>query len=146
MDPATAKPSLRRDIYHQAVKNALSKEAWTITHDPLTVPFGIRKVYLDLGAERLLAAERGGERIAVEIKSFVGVSEVADLEAALGQFVLYRSLLVRYEPDRKLYLAVPSTAFEAILADDIGRAVREDTNVPIIIFDPRKEVVQKWLK
>src|SRR5262245_44441264 len=134
----------QRDIYHHAVKSALIKDGWTITHDPLTVPFGLRKVYLDLGAERLLAAERGAEQIAVEIKSFIGVSEVADLEAALGQFVLYRSLLARYEPARKLYLAVPGSAFEAILADDIGRAVREDTSMPLIVFDPSKEVVQKW--
>jgi hypothetical protein len=67
----------QRDIYHDAVKAALSKDGWRITHDPLTVPFGIRKVYLDLGAERLLAAERSGERIAAEIKSFIGVSQVA---------------------------------------------------------------------
>jgi hypothetical protein len=100
---------------------------------------------LDLGAERLFAAERNSERIAVEVKSFIGVSEVADLENALGQFVLYRSVLARYEPDRRLYLAVPSTAFDAILADDIGRAVREDTSMPIIVFDARKEIVQKWL-
>jgi len=71
----------QRDYHHQAVRNALTKEGWTITHDPLTVPFGVRKVYLDLGAERLLGAERGNERIAVEIKSFIGVSEVADREA-----------------------------------------------------------------
>lgn len=135
----------QRDIYHQAVRNALSKEGWTITHDPLTVPFGLRRVYLDLGAEQLLAAERGPDRIAVEIKSFIGMSEVADLETALGQFVLYRSLLARSEPERKLFLAVPATAYEAILADDIGRAVREDTSMPIIVFDPRKEIVQKWL-
>lgn len=135
----------QRDLHHQAVRNALVKDGWTITHDPLTVPFGLRRVYLDLGAERLFAAERGSERIAVEVKSFVGVSEVADLETALGQFVLYRSVLARYEPERKLYLAVPSTAFESILADDIGRAVREDTGMSIIVFDARKEIVQKWL-
>jgi len=60
-------PVPQRDIYHQAVRNALSKEGWIITHDPLTVPFGLRRVYLDLGAEQLLAAERGPDRIAVEV-------------------------------------------------------------------------------
>ena len=59
----------QRDLHHQAVRNALVKEGWTITHDPLTVPFGLRKVYLDLGAERLFAADRGSERIAVEVKA-----------------------------------------------------------------------------
>lgn len=136
----------QRDQLHEAVKVALVKDGWTVTHDPLTVPFGLRKVYLDLGAERVLAAERGAERIAVEVKSFIGHSEVADLELALGQFVLYRTLLARFEANRTLYLAVPSTAYESILADDVGRAVREDNQLPIIVVDPKKEEVLRWLK
>ncbi len=72
------------DVYHEVVKNALIKDGWTITHDPLILPFGTCKVYVDIGAEAPIAAEKDGRKIAVEIKSFVGVSEVADLESALG--------------------------------------------------------------
>src|SRR5436190_6271049 len=96
-----------RDIYHDTVKNALIKDGWTITHDPYTLTFGQRNVFVDLGAERLVAAERNQEKIAVEIKSFHGASDVRDLEMALGQYVFYRSLLARFEPGRKLFLAVP---------------------------------------
>jgi hypothetical protein len=74
-----------RDIYHQCVRNALIKDGWTITHDPYTLSVGGTEAYIDLGAERLIAAERGTERIAVETKSFVGASEVRDLEVAVGQ-------------------------------------------------------------
>lgn len=88
----------RRDAYHDAVKNALIKDGWTITHDPLTLPFGSHKLFVDLGAERLLAAERGSERIAVEVKTFAGPSEVTDMEQALGQYLLYRSVLSRSDP------------------------------------------------
>jgi hypothetical protein len=73
-----------RDILHDVVKEALIKEGWTITNDPFLVAFGIRKVYVDLGAERLLAAERGTDQIVVEVKSFLGASRMADLEQALG--------------------------------------------------------------
>lgn len=66
------------DTYHEAVKSALIKDGWTITHDPLRLAVGPRGVYIDLGAERLLAAERGTEMIAVEVKSFVGPSEIHD--------------------------------------------------------------------
>ncbi|UOG93436.1 MAG: XisH family protein [Candidatus Thiothrix sulfatifontis] len=59
-----------RDLFHQAVVIALQKEGWVITHDPLAVPIGGIDLYIDLGAERLLAAEREGQRIAVEIKCF----------------------------------------------------------------------------
>ena len=94
------------DIYHDQVKNALIKDGWTITDDPLTIRFGRRVLYVDLAAQRLLAAERAGSRIAVEIKSFVGRSDVLDLEQALGQFVLYAEVLAETDPDRILYLAV----------------------------------------
>ncbi|MBC8078109.1 MAG: hypothetical protein H7Y32_18675, partial [Chloroflexales bacterium] len=87
-----------RDVYHDAVKAALIKDGWTITHDPYTIAFGQRAVFVDLGAERVLAAERGSEKIAVEIKVFHGASDIRDLEIALGQYVFYRSLLSRFEP------------------------------------------------
>ena len=45
---------------------------------------------IDLGAERLIAAEKGIEKIAVEVKSFVGSSKIEDLRDAVGQFVIYR--------------------------------------------------------
>ena len=74
----------RRDRYHDAVVHALEKGGWTITDDPLTVRYGDRRLFVDLGAENLIAAEKDQNRIAVEIKSFVGQSEVHDLEVALG--------------------------------------------------------------
>lgn len=77
-----------RDLFHDQVKHALIKDGWTITDDPLHIKWRKKNLYVDLGAERLLAAEKAERRIAVEIKSFVGRSDIADLEAALGQFVL----------------------------------------------------------
>jgi hypothetical protein len=67
-----------RDIFHDAVKNALVKEGWTITDDPLFLEFGGVDMYVDLGAEKLVAAEKDGQKIAVEIKSFVGASIISE--------------------------------------------------------------------
>lgn len=47
-----------RDIYHNNVKKALIGEGWKITHDPYTIAFGLKNVFVDLGAERMLAAEK----------------------------------------------------------------------------------------
>lgn len=47
-----------RDIYGDAVKNALIKDGWTITDDPLKLAYGNKKVYIDLGAERTIGAEK----------------------------------------------------------------------------------------
>jgi hypothetical protein len=134
----------QRNIYHEAVKNALIKEGWTITHDPLVLAAGLHNLYVDLGAEQMLAAEREGRRIAVEVKSFIRRSEVEDLEAALGQYLLYRSLLERDDPGRTLYLAVPNHAFEGVFSSELGRVVREDYRLSLVVFDPEKEEFTQW--
>lgn len=40
-----------KDIYHDAVKNALIKEGWIITDDPLHLKWGQKDMYVDLGAK-----------------------------------------------------------------------------------------------
>jgi hypothetical protein len=77
------------DTFHEAVKRGLIKEGWTITDDPLMIEFGVLDVYIDLAAERLIAAERENQRIAVEIKSFLGPSLLTNFHTALGQFLVY---------------------------------------------------------
>jgi XisH protein len=134
-----------RDTYHHAVRNALIKDGWTITHDPYTLSFGLKDVFVDIGAERLLAAERGSERIAVEIKCFFASSDLHDFEQALGQFVFYRSLLIRTDPDRRLLLAVPSETFETTFQEAIARPVLKDLSVLVVAFDPDKEVFTEWI-
>ncbi len=136
----------RRDSFHGAVRTALERDGWTITDDPLVVPVGLHNVFVDLGAERLLAAERGTERIAVEVKSFVGRSEVADLEQALGQFVLYRGLLRRSDPGRQLLLAVPRAIHESLLTSELGRVAWEEVGLTMLVFDPASEVILRWFR
>jgi hypothetical protein len=96
------------DTFHDAVKRAWIKDGWTITDDPLMIEFGVLRVYIDLAAEGLIAAERENQRIAVEIKSFLGPSLLTDFHTALGQFLIYRIVLRSKDPGRALYLAVPA--------------------------------------
>src|SRR5438552_15557541 len=114
------------DLYHTQVRNALIKDGWTITDDPLTLEFDERKLYVDFGAERLLAAERGTEKIAVEIKAFRGPSPVADLEQTIGQYGLYEDVLRIVDPERILYLAIPEEAYNEIFSERIGQLVLQN--------------------
>jgi hypothetical protein len=111
-----------RDIFHENVKKALQKEQWVITADPLKFKYGNVNFQVDLGAERVLAAERQGEKIAVEIKSFLNPSAVTDFYAALGQFLSYRLALEATEPDRLLYLAVPLDIYETFFQLEFTQA------------------------
>jgi hypothetical protein len=134
-----------KDRYHDCVKNALIKDGWIITHDPLRLPWGPKDLYVDLGAELFLAAEKGEQRIAVEIKSFLGRSELDDLEKALGQFALYRSVLARREPDRTLYLAVPDAILRAVFDEPLGQLIVGDYSLRLFGFDPQAEVITRWI-
>ena len=74
----------KRDFFHEAVCDALGKDGWAITDDPLKIEWGGATIKIDLGAERLIAAERGNEKIAVEIKSFLSPSPLSEFHTALG--------------------------------------------------------------
>lgn len=134
-----------KDIYHDSVKKALIKDGWTITHDPLKLKLGRKEMYIDLGAERLLAAEKGGRQIAVEVKSFVGASQLHDLEEALGQYVLYHDVLTELESQRELYLAVPQKIWLDIFEEPLGQLLLKNNRAQLIVFDPHEEVIVRWI-
>ncbi len=135
-----------RDYYHQIVRNALEKDGWEITHDPYRLKLARKKnLYIDLGAERLIAAEKGLQKIAVEIKSFRNASEIKDLEEAVGQFVLYEHLLIRYDPERKLYLAVPEDVRESVFEEEAGLVLIEDKIIRFFTFDLNQEEIIQWI-
>lgn len=134
-----------KDRYHNAVRNALVKEQWTITDDPLKLKFEDEdEVRIDLGAEQLLAAERGAEKIAVEIKSFLSESALFDYHAALGQFLNYRLVLETLQPDRVLYLAVPLIAYEEFFQRPLAIASVQKYSVKLLVYDPLAEVIVRW--
>lgn len=134
-----------RDRYHDCVKASLEREGWTVTHDPLRLRWGARDMYVDLGAETLLAAELGATRIAVEIKSFLGPSPVTELERALGQYVLYQDLLQQIHAGRRLFLAVPRGAYEGIFQDPLGELLLRNQRIMLIVFDPAREEITQWI-
>ncbi len=133
-----------KDIFHEAVKRGLEKEGWVITHDPLVVKFAKDKMSIDLGAEKILEAERGTEKIAVEIKSFLGDSELFEYHAALGQFLNYRLALRIREPERVLFLAVPVSTYRSLFSRDFAQTSVQEYQVKLIVYDPKVEVIVQW--
>jgi hypothetical protein len=134
-----------RDIYHTSVRTALVKEGWTITHDPLRLQWGPKDMYVDLGAERILAAEKAGQQIAVEIKSFVGVSEMNNIEKALGQYFVYLAVLTRTEPNRTLYMAIEQDVLADIFQEPLGQILLEDYALRLLVFNSDTEVIVTWM-
>jgi hypothetical protein len=135
-----------KDHYHTCVVTALTRDGWIITDDPYTIPIGLDRVFVDLGAEAPIAAEKPGQKIAIEIKSFRSPSDIHDLELALGQYVFYRSLMENFEPERKLFLAVSETVYQMTLLRPIAEIPLEKLQVALIIFDPDRQEIVRWIR
>jgi XisH protein len=135
----------RKDIYHYTVKKALDKDDWKITHDPFRLRIGKKRLAMDLGAERLISAEKGTRKIVVEVKSFVGRSDVKDLQQALGQYVLYHQVLVEQNIGRELYLAVPLRTYQSIFQSELGAILLKNKLVRLLVFEEIQEVIVEWV-
>jgi hypothetical protein len=135
-----------KDIYHEAVKQALIKDGWTITHDPLTLRSGGAAISIDLGAEKLIAAQKGNEQIAVEVKSFAGQSVLSEYHSALGQFINYRQVLEEEKAARELYLAVPVEVHQTFFVLPFAQTSIQRNQLRLLVYDANEEVIVEWIK
>lgn len=133
------------DIIHNSVKNALIKDSWLITDDPYVIQYRRTTLYADLGAERPIAVERNGQKLVVEVKSFIGASKIQDLKEALGQYDIYRYLLEETAPDRKLYIAISKVAYNTFFTQDVTQLILNKHQLPIIVVNIETEEIMQWI-
>jgi hypothetical protein len=137
---------MAKDIFHDTVKLALEKDGWVITHDPYTIniPDFKPKQDIDLGAEKMLAAEKETQKIAVEIKSFINPSVVYDFHTALGQYMNYLLGLDIQEPDRLLYLAIPDYAYSQFEKMGLILKAIETYKIRLIVYNTKNTEILSW--
>jgi hypothetical protein len=134
-----------KDRFHENVKNALQKDGWTITDEPLKIPIErLTNLFIDLGAEKLIVAQRENRKIAVEVKSFLGASTLSEFHTALGQCLNYRYALEDTEPDRQLYLAVPISIYEDFFSVPFIQSVLKRSQVSLVVYDAAQEEIVQW--
>jgi hypothetical protein len=146
----------QRDTLHHLVIQALTNSGWEITDDPYIISYGKRNLFVDFGAIEapthgetkgiIIGAQQEDRRIAVEVKEFRGKSPMADLEQAIGQYVLYRLLLNKIEPKRELYLAVIDVVYEQVFSTPIGEVVINDLPLRLIVVDSKTVEVKEWIQ
>jgi hypothetical protein len=134
-----------RDKIHWAVKAALIKDGWTITDDPYTLEMKPDTILIDMAAERFLALERGTEKIAVEVKTFGGRSDLSDFYGALGQYSIYSLVMRELDPDRTLYLAVPDVIFNRVFTRTMFQLALDRYAIKVIVVDIVGEEVVQWI-
>lgn len=142
---------MAHDFFHHIVKAALEKDGWEITHDPYELRLDSlelldARMKIDLGAERLIAATKDSEKIAVEVKSLLGPSLIYDLHNLVGQYIDYQIGLEEQEPDRTLFVAMPSIAYERLENQPFFEKVCQRVDLRIIVFSPNQQNIVKWKK
>lgn len=106
---------------------------------------GKKDLYIDLGAEQWLYAERDTIKIAIEIKSFIGDSDVSELHDAVGQYVVYHDVLKETQPHRQLYLAIPHPIYISLFELPLGELLLKNERLKLLTFDIESEVIIKWI-
>ena len=137
---------LAKDKFHEEVKRALIKDQWTVTDDPLKIQSEGKRFEIDFGAERLIFADRGVDKIAIEVKSFLNPSAMTDFYGAMGQFLTYRLALKREQPERTLYLAVPRDVYDVFFRSEFIQLATEEYSLLLVVYDPAEEVITQWIK
>jgi hypothetical protein len=135
-----------KDLYHEIVRTALEKDGWQITADPLILTFTPkRQLRIDLGAEKLIGAERDDQYIAVEVKTFLAPSNLSEFHAALGQFLNYRLALKIRQPDRKLFLAIPQEIYQDFFLEEFTQLSIAEYQLKLIIFHVGNQEIVQWI-
>ncbi len=138
---------MAKDIFHKIVKTALESDGWTVTHDPYRLSVLGKEVQVDLGAEKnFIAAEKGIQRIAVEVKSFLNPSFTYDFHLALGQYLNYILLLEEQEPNRVLYLAVSQPIYETYFSNLAVQKAINRYSIKVLVFDAQQQIVKSWIE
>jgi XisH protein len=137
---------MARDKYHQQVRQALENRGWRIIDDPLRITIGNIVVNIDLSAESVIEAEKDGERIAVEIKTFGGLSFISDFHDAIGQYIVYRDALTFESSDMDLYLAMPKAIYDEYGSEPLIDYVLKRQQVKLIIYESKSQSIQSWIK
>jgi XisH protein len=136
---------MARDLLHESVRNALLKDNWNITHDPYRLSFEDIGYEVDLGAEKLIAATKGVDKILVEVKSFRGQSLTYEFHRALGQFNSYVVPLLEKDPERVLFLAVPEEIYNSFFQKNLIQKTLAFYHVKLLVFDSNQNIVVKWI-
>ena len=137
---------MARDIIHNAVKQALVNDGWTITADPFHLRYEEFNLFADLAAERSpIAAIRENQHILVEVKSFAGISFVRELQQAVGQYEMYWQFMQVILPDHRLLMAVSDVIYYRYFEQKAVQYLLDKMKLALVVVDIEKEQVIQWI-
>ena len=142
------KEKMARDLIHALVRRALEKDGWEITDDPLYIDLESdnTEYEIDLGAEKLLGAQKGEEKIAVEIKSLFSHSPLSEFHTILGQYLNYKDAMNDIGMQRILFVAFSDVGYSRLSKINFVLKQIKSFDLKIIVIDTKQEKIMQWIK
>ncbi len=134
-----------KDRYHGAIKSALIKDNWAILADPYWIKYKDVDLYADLAAEKPIAIEREGQKIVVEIKSFVGRSLMTDFHLAIGQYNVYKMLIQETAPEYDLYLAIDDITYNNFFKREGIEFLVRSSQIKFFVVNIDEQEIVQWI-
>jgi hypothetical protein len=133
------------DACQPQIIKALENEGWYVNPKPYYVEKDDRRAFIDVVASK--QSNGTHERIMLaEVKCFVDQnSSTTELYVALGQYLIYRSLLTETNQLIPLYLAISEQVYRAIF-DSIVLRVVEEARIKLLIVDLGVERIVRWIE
>jgi len=133
------------DQCHEQVVHALQKDGWRVADQQVRLTTGRRNAFIDM---RIAHGFNGNGRtiLLVEVKCFPPDSDRnSELYGAIGQYLIYRAMLVENDDDTALYLSIPTIEF-AKLTDRAFKRVIAESNIKLLIVDLEQERIIEWIE
>ncbi len=134
------------DSIHDAVVNALLKDGWTITADPLILRFGGIEGQIDLEAEKPPEAENIERTVAFEIKTFSAKSDTHTFGHAMGQYLLYCDLVELTGNTHKVYLVITEDVYRKFFQLPGIRAIVNKRHIALLVVRIQTEEFVSWIE
>jgi hypothetical protein len=136
---------MAKDLYHQAIKNALVKDGWTITGDPYPLEYEDLELYPDLAVEKFISETQRQRKIIIEIKSFISLSLVKDFELSLGQYIIYRDLIRLLQDEyQEIYLAIKDEVYNTFFQRKSIQVLANLNQLALLVVNIEKEEIVQW--
>ena len=131
-----------KDRYQDTVIRALQKAGWPLITEQIAIIVEDRRLWIDIRARK----EAEDLAILIEVKGFEGMpSPIEYLANATGKYAMYRAALDYLQIEMPLYMAVPEAAYRGILSEEIGKQTLKHNNVRLLVFDPEREEIVRWI-
>jgi XisH protein len=127
------------DYCQNQIIRALQKAGWTVSAKPQRLIVGRRVVYIDL------IAMQDSHKVFIEVKCFVDFDSTHEQYAAIGQYLIYRTMLQALGDSTPLYLTIPSKINDGKL-DRIMRSVIDNNRIKLLTVDIAMESVRQWIE